>query len=428
MNVKDRRFRIAMLSVHSSPLGKLGSQDTGGMSVYIRELARQLGRIGQRVDIYTRFEKKHQDKEVSLSENVRLIRLDMGDNGPVPKDSLVNYLPLFFDSMESYRSRHHLCYDLIHSHYWLSGRVGVVAQRKWNVPHLVTFHTTGMAKKISCGNENESRFRLIAEKKLAHECDRIIAPTKREKALLSRYYSIPSGKIGLVPCGVNLGRFHPVPQDQARRQLGLEKSGPLILYVGRFAPVKGIERLIDAMIYLRSNYPDLVLMIIGGDGHASSSFHALSRKARKLGIHGSVKFEGRILHDKLPFYYSAADVLAVPSYYESFGLVALESLACGTPVVASRVGAMDSLVQRGKTGAIVDFPGPQRIAHAIDEVIMMLARGLISQESVRGSVMGHGWQKIASAILSEYLAVIQSNGSSTANFRRELGIACGIKY
>jgi len=400
-----------MLSVHSSPLGELGSQDTGGMSVYIRELARELARAGHTIDIYTRDEKRGLSGEVDLSENVRLLHIPIGGNGHLSKDSIYPHLTDFFRALEAYRAMKGLHYDLIHSHYWLSGMVGCMAQRSWNVPHIMMFHTTGMAKRVHCSKEKEHRLRLTAEKRLAHECSRIIAPTRREKYFLHKYFDVPCEKIRLVPCGVDPDVFKPVHRDLARRELGLAHSGPVVLYVGRFAPIKGIDRLMHAVAYFRMYKRDLKLILVGGDGPDSDTSAALMHQARRLGIFDSVIFQGRVPHEVLPVYYSAADALIVPSYYESFGLVALESLACGTPVVASRVGAIDSLVQNGISGEIVDSPNSRNIASALGKVLSHQQSGLFLRTEIRASVLRYAWSNIASAVHDEYAAIFQTDNA-----------------
>jgi D-inositol-3-phosphate glycosyltransferase len=402
-----RPLRIAMLSIHSNPLGELGTEDTGGMSVYIRELSQELGRAGHRVDIYTCAKDGMNGTEQFLSENVRLIHLGLRNNRHVTKSTLVEHLPEVFRSFEGFIQSNPVFYDIIHSHYWISAWVGRLAQERWYVPHVMMFHTTGIAKRIACSQEREPSIRLITEKKLAHACDRIFAPTVREKDLLARYYSVPGEKIGIVPCGVNLERFRPVTRELARRELGLQDIQSLVLYVGRFAPVKGIQRLLAAAGHLRS-YQGLRFMIIGGDGPQAHTFAELSRFARRASVEGMVRFQGRVEHNLLPLYYSAADVLVLPSYYESFGLVALESLACGTPVIATRVGAMDTLIQDGRTGFLLDTPSPYSLALTIKKCIMDSSNGSLSREDIRNHVLSYGWSNIASNVVEEYSTALQS--------------------
>jgi D-inositol-3-phosphate glycosyltransferase len=315
-----------------------------------------------------------------------------------------------FLSLEAYITGNRVCYDLIHSHYWLSGRVGSLAQDRWYAPHVVMFHTTGIAKRVACGQEREPALRLVAEKRLADTSDRVLTATEREKDMLVRYYNVPAEKIGMVPCGVNLERFQPVTRDLARKELGLQDAGFVVLYVGRFAPVKGLDRLMAAAAHLRS-HRGLRFVIIGGDGRQTRLSSELRRLARRASVEEIVRFQGRVEHDLLPLYYSAADVLVVPSYYESFGLVALESLACGTPVIATRVGAMDTLIQDGKTGFLVETPSPRSLASAIERFIAASSEGSMSREEIRASVLGYSWSNVASAIVQEYSAVFQPIGA-----------------
>ena len=395
-----------MLSIHSSPLGELGTGDTGGMSVYIREISRELGRAGHRVDIYTCAGSGRLDSEELLSENVRLIHLSIGNNGHIGKSMLFGYLPEVFLSIEAHMTANSICYDLIHSHYWLSGSVGRLARDRWYVPHIMMFHTTGIAKRMACGQEREPVSRLITERRLAHASDRVLAATESEKNLLMKYYNVPGENIGVVPCGVNLRRFHPVARGLARKELGLHESQFIALYVGRFAPVKGLERFLAAAVHLRF-HRGLRFVIIGGDDQKTRTATELSRLAKRASLGGVVQFRGRIEHDLLPLYYSAADVLVVPSYYESFGLVALESLACGTPVIATRVGAMDTLIQEGRTGFLVDRPSPLSLASAIQNIMVTPSNRSISRDQIRASVLGYGWSDVASAIAREYDTVFR---------------------
>lgn len=401
-----RPLRIAMLSIHSSPLGKLGKGDTGGMSVYIRELSEELGKAGCRVDIYTCASDGSREAELSISENVRLIHLLVGREGHVRKNSLYARLPEVFQSLDAYITSNRLSYDLIHSHYWMSGIVGRLAQNRWSTPHVVMFHTTGMAKRVACGGEREPVHRLISERRLALTSDRIFTATSRERDLLVRYYNAPAEKTRMLPCGVNLERFRPVSRDLARQEVGLRGTGAIVLYVGRFAPVKGLDRLIAAAGHLRSRR-GLEFVVIGGDGPGTDAFTELQRLVRKTSTGSMVRFLGRVEHDLLPLYYSAADVLVVPSYYESFGLVGLEALACGTPVIAGRVGAMDTLIKDGRSGIVLDNPSPHCLADAIERSISAPSWMGASREEIRASVLGYSWNNIASAVLTEYVSVVR---------------------
>jgi len=306
--------------------------------------------------------------------------------------------------LQVFRNRTSLDYDLIHSHYWLSGRVGSWAQEHWKVPHVFMFHTVGAVKNSTAGSEKEPELRTALEKHLAQKCDRILVATDREKDHLVQHYGACAETIGVVPCGVNLDLFRPLDKAVARRQLGLAQDEPVVLYVGRFAPVKGIERLIEAIAYLQ-HHQRLRLLIVGGDGVGAPEYKSFRRLARKLSIQDSVTFIGRIEHDGLPAYYSAADVLAVPSYYESFGLVALESLASGTPVVATKVGAMESILREGETGHVVNHGSPRSIADGIETFISRPHPS--SADEVRASVFKFSWANVAAAMIDEYATVLR---------------------
>jgi D-inositol-3-phosphate glycosyltransferase len=394
-----------MLSIHSSPIGVLGTKNTGGMSVYIRELARHLGIFGHRVDIYTRKNGAPSRQAVDLYDNVRLIHLSAGTRGYVDKLALYYYLSDFSRALEGFKKQQDLRYDLIHSHYWLSGRLGSWLQDRWNIPHIVMFHTLGTVKNIAGVADPEPDLRIATEKKLTRTCDRILAPTRREKENILRYCHTPADKIGVVPCGVNLDLFRPMDRRTARQRLGFGEDGPIVLYVGRFDPIKGIDRLLEAMAYLK-HLQRMRLVIIGGDGPHTPEYQNLKQLSAKFGVQKSVHFVGRIAQQDLPPYYSAADALVIPSYYESFGLVGLESLACGTPVVATRVGAMTRILERGKTGLVVADATPRGLADNIEKIVSNAASPLLSAQAIRASVLKYGWTHVAAAVVNEYATML----------------------
>jgi len=375
-----------MLSIHSSPIGELGTKNTGGMSVYIRELARHLGNFGLRVDIYTRLNGTPHNQLVDLYDNVRLIHLSAGSNGYVHKLALYYYLSDFFKALEAFKNQQALRYDLIHSHYWLSGRLGSWVQDRWNIPHIVMFHTLGIVKNVAGVADREPDLRIATEKKLTQTCDRILAPTDREKENLLKYCHTAADKIGVVPCGVNLELFRPMDKAMARQRLGFGADERILLYVGRFDPIKGIDRLLEAMAHLK-RVKGIRLVIIGGDGPETAEYRRLQKIAVERGIQNSVVFVGRIEQKNLPPYYSAADVLVVPSYSESFGLVGLESLACGTPVVTTDVGAMPYIVREGETGRIVADAAPRSLAHAVETALTGSGFKKLSPAMIRASVL-----------------------------------------
>jgi D-inositol-3-phosphate glycosyltransferase len=398
-----KQLRIAMLSIHSNPLGELGTNDTGGMSVYIRELARELGRRGHRIDVYTRLSNGKHRPAIDLFENVRLVHLGIPHNGNPSRLALYPYLPDFFKSMEEFRSQEGIAYDLIHSHYWLSGRLGSWAQELWNRPHLVMLHTLAEVKNRTGVSRPEPELRIAAENELVETCHRIIAPTGQEKDSLVRYYGVSEQKIGVVPCGVNLDLFHPQEKQACRRQLGFDPDDIILLYVGRFEPLKGIDRLLEALSHLR-DHRRIRLIIVGGDGDEAPDSQFLKKKAINLGMEDKVMFAGRVEQKYLPLYYSSADVLVMASHYESFGLVGLEALACGRPVVSTPVGAMESLIQQSHAGYVVGDTLPRSLAKGIQSAI---TNSTPPADQIHKSVLAYSWTNVAAAILKEYETAIR---------------------
>ncbi len=399
-----KQLRIAMLSIHSNPIGELGTNDTGGMSVYIRELARELGRRGHLIDIYTRLRNGRHQPVIDLFENVRLVHIGIPNNGNLSRLALYPYLSDFFKSMEDFRFHEGIEYDLIHSHYWLSGRLGSWAQEHWDRPHLVMFHTLGEVKNRTAVGRPEPELRIAAEKELVKTCHRILAPTEQEKDSLVRYYGVCEEKIGVVPCGVNLDLFQPQEKQVTRRQLGFDQDDIILLYVGRFEPLKGIDRLLEAIPHL-NNHQRIRLVLVGGDGDEAPESQFLQQKVIDLGIEDKVLFAGRIEQKYLPPYYSSADVLVISSHYESFGLVGLEALACGRPVVSTPVGAMKHLIQQSQAGHVVSDTLPRSLAKGIQSIITNSAQQ--QADEIRESVLAYSWSNVAAAMLREYETTIR---------------------
>lgn len=405
-------LRIAMVSLHSSPLGELGTRDTGGMSVYVRELAGELGRRGHRVDVFTR--RPHgphpgAPRVRPMGPNARLVHLDAAQGEQHDgKLGLYPSLPRFLESLESFRRGEGGRYDLVHTHYWLSGCLGAGAALRWGVPHVVMFHTWGAAKnRAGCG-EDEPALRLAAERELASSCHRVVAPTARERDELVGAGAAPPDRVAVIPCGVDLERFRPLDRVACRRSRGLGGAGPVLLYVGRFAPVKGAGRLLEALARLGPR-PGLRLLLVGGDGPASPEARALEERARALGLAGSVWFRGRVDQGLMPSLYAVADLLVVPSHYESFGLATLEALACGTPVASTRVGVAPDVLDPRVNGAFLD-PDPAAMAAGLDGAVDRALAGAWPRDRVRASVAAYCWPRVADAVEQLYEDVLAEAG------------------
>ncbi|NLI82419.1 MAG: glycosyltransferase family 1 protein [Deltaproteobacteria bacterium] len=394
-------LHIAMFSVHSSPLGRIGNRDTGGMSVYIRQLALEMEKRGHRVDIFTRRQEADVPDMVRLDSRVRLIHLTAGPVRPLSPLDVFPLLPDFLKALERFKNDQDLFYHLIHSHYWLSGRLGAWAAPRWNVPHLFTFHTVGALKNLYCQKDRTEPLRLRMEHQLVKEVDRIIAATQMEKEHLTRHHGISPCRIGVVPCGVDLERFRPLEKRMCRAHLGLRAGEFVIVYVGRLARLKRIDRIIRALAHLRSD-DGIRLMIVGGDGRLTADEIALRRLTQRLRVQDRVTFVGRVEQEKLPVFYNAADVLVLPSEYESFGLVGLEALACGLPVVATRVGGLTTILQEEVNGHLLNDGNPLSIARAIAKLRGTKGLPVFSPQSLRDSIREYSWSNIAAAVLQEY--------------------------
>ncbi len=401
----EKRLRIAMLSVHSCPVGNLGAKDTGGMSVYIRELARELCKQGHMVDVYTRVHDPADPQIIDLGEGARLIHIKAGQEMDIHKLALYSYLPDFACNMERYRKDNDLQYDLVFSHYWLSCWVGKYLQMWWRVPHITMFHTLGAIKNVIGIGEEEPELRIVTEGEAIRDSHRIIASTEREKDDITHYYGATSEKIGVVPCGVNRELFKPGDKQAARQKLDMNDD-KILLFVGRIDPLKGIEQLLEAVSYLKDT-DSLRLVIIGGDDD-EDAVSWLKEMTEKLDITERVTFHGLVKHHELPIFYNAANVTVVPSYYESFGLVGLESLACGTPVVTTDVGDMSNVIRQGENGYVVPDNDPQELA---DKIGIMLSRpdNLESAQVIRESIKRYDWSNIAEAITGELHRVLEQD-------------------
>jgi D-inositol-3-phosphate glycosyltransferase len=395
--------RVAMLSFHSSPLAIPGkSRDAGGMNVYVRELSSYLGRQGLSVDVFTRWTDPGLPQIIDLDAHARLIHVPAGPIAPRPKDELISYTDIFTDGVDYFSVAHRLNYDVIHSHYWLSALVGQKLTQRWDVPHLAMFHTLARLKKAARPEENEPDIRIAHEQFLLDHLDHIVVATDDERRQIADLYGVSHASIDTIPCGVDLDRFTPTGREEARvvlaSQLGITATTPLIVFVGRLEPLKGANLLIDALAGMQT---DAALVLVGG--HASDPQRdVLAAQAASCGVSDRVHYVDAVSHDALPLYYRAADVLAIASHYESFGMTAVEAMACGTPVIAPAVGGLPFIVQSHTNGFLVAKRTPALFAHYLDKILS--DRGLYERLSslTRTSVLRFGWDKVAEAIACLY--------------------------
>ncbi|NMC46062.1 MAG: glycosyltransferase family 1 protein, partial [Chloroflexi bacterium] len=370
-------MNIALISYHTCPLATLGGKDTGGMNVYVRDLTRYLGEMGVHADVFTRSQDEHVPHVLhDLGCGNRIVHIPAGPETPLPKDELYRHLDTFTTNIQDFAEQKNIHYDVIHSHYWLSGLAGLKLREKWNVPVMHMFHTLAHLKNQIARSpaEMEGELRIASEKKIVEDADALIAATPIEKEQLLAYYDADPEKITVLPPGVDLKRFYPIPQDEAKAVIGIPSNEKVILYVGRIEPLKGIDNLLKAIAFLRkadalTACPHYVA-IIGGDPDKprellDQEMRHLQDLNRRLGLDDMVVFLGKKDQDSLPYYYSASEVVVMPSHYESFGMVALESMACGTPVIATRVGGLQQLVQDGITGLSVPDDDPRSLSEQL---------------------------------------------------------------
>lgn len=399
--------RIAMISVHTSPLAPMGGKKTGGMNVYIRELAQELGARGIAVDIFTRRTSAQEpDIDEHLGKNVRVIYLTAGGVQALQPDDVYPHLSQFTARLMAFATLHHLHYDMVYSHYWLSGWVAQKLKEAWGTPFVQMFHTLGQMKEritrtnvLAMNNE-----RIQTEMRIIEWADRIIAATPAEQTQLLWLYRAKKRKIEIVPPGVNVERFHPISQQEARCQLGFEACH-VLLFVGRIEPLKAVDSILQALAIVKQQTPHLIqnlcFAIVGGNPNEQDpEIASLKRLSDELGVQDLVTFVGAKDQTQLPLYYAAASAVIMPSDYESFGMVALEAMASGTPVIASQVGGLAYVVRDGETGYHVPSRQPYALA---DRIQRLLSDKQKSQEMGRTASLvaqEYAWSNIADRLLA----------------------------
>jgi D-inositol-3-phosphate glycosyltransferase len=413
-------LRVAVLSVHTCPLAALGGKETGGMNVYVRELVRELARMRVRADIFTRSQNPAIPRVVAVAEEVRVVHLPAGPQAPMAREKVYEHLDEFVDGVEAFRIGGGIEYDLIHAHYWLSGSVGLTLRECWGVPLVQMFHTLGRLKNDATRDaaDREPDLRIAEEARIVAAADRIVAATAVERGHLATHNPADTSRIAVIPCGVDTGLFAPGDQAAARAALGLDER-PRLLYVGRLAPIKGLDTLLDGMARLRAVDHRAQLCIVGGDADEPLDGHEGELRARlsRLGLGDAVMFVGPQPQERLRAWYVAADATVLPSYYESFGMVALEAMACGSPVVASRVGGLQTTVRDRVTGLLVPDHDPVALAEALGRVLDDAdLRWRLGREGVRWAVQ-HRWPCVAEAVCREYAALVDLAASHLAAAR-----------
>lgn len=404
--------RVAMISMHTSPLHQPGTGDAGGMNVYVVELSRRLAARGVEVEVFTRSTSADLPPVDDVEAGVVVRHVVAGPYGELGKEDLPGQLAVFSRELlrieaEQPPGR----YDVVHGHYWLSGQVGALARDRWGVPLVQSLHTLAKVKNaaLADGDQAEPTTRLVGEQQVVDAADLLIANTRSEaRQLVARYGADPE-RVQVVHPGVDLELFTPRDRLAARRDVGLPEDGHVVVFAGRLQPLKGPDVLVRALAALVDADPSLrvpgrlVVAVIGGEsGSGGGGAGALPDLVRSLGLDGLVRFVPTVPQAELARWYAAASMVCVPSYNESFGLVAIEAQACGTPVVATATGGLTTAVEDGGGGLLVPGHDPRDWAESIGSLLRDDARRRVMGVAARRHASGFGWDATAAGTLSAY--------------------------
>ncbi|NBX70691.1 MAG: D-inositol-3-phosphate glycosyltransferase [Actinobacteria bacterium] len=409
--------RIAILSIHTSPLHQPGFGDSGGMNVYIAETAKRIAARGIDVEIFTRATTAADPEVVEFVPGVKVRHIPAGPFEGLSKEELPAQLcAVTAGLLRAEAAKDIGFYDLIHSHYWLSGQVGWIAKERWGVPLVHTMHTMARVKNaaLAAGDSPEPAVREIGEEQVVAIADYLVANTEQEASELIELYHADPSRVRVINPGVDLDVFIPGDKTLARKALGIASDSKVLLFVGRIQPLKAPDVLLKAAAELLKRDPDmrkdLVVAICGGpSGSGLDEPDALHRLAAELGISDVVRFVPPINRQNLVTWFQAADLCAVPSHSESFGLVALEAQACGTPVVATRVGGLTTTVAAGSSGLLVDGHDPADWATAISQVLSDKDLAATLQQGAISHAAKFGWDRTTDELLEVYQHAVSGN-------------------
>ncbi len=402
-------MRIAMISMHTSPLEQPGSGDAGGMNVYVLNTARQLARRGIEVDVFTLATRPSQGEIVEVEEGLRVINIVAGPYEGLSKEELPTQLAAFAGGMITFARCFDLDYDVIHSHYWLSGQVGWLLRDLWEVPLVHTAHTLAAVKNAhrTADDTQESEARRICEQQIVDNADLLVVNTAQETQDLIEHYDAPPERIVVVSPGADTELFTPGTDrntERSRRLLGIPLHTKVVAFVGRLQKFKGPEVLVRATAELikRDPFRNVRVIFCGGPSGANATPETYQNLARELGVERYVRFIAPRPPAELVAVYQAADIVAVPSYNESFGLVAVEAQASGTPVIAARVGGLPIAVDDGETGLLVDNHDPEAWADALEQLLDNDERRIAMGEAAVDHAQNFSWAAAATQLEAIY--------------------------
>lgn len=364
--------RIALISEHASPLATLGGTDSGGQNVYVAEVARHLAKMGYEIDVFTRRDSPLLPQVVLYSAGVRVVHIDAGPAIQMPKETLLPYMDEFAEQMVAFIGNSPAPYDLVHANFFMSGYVAIILKKALGLPFVVTFHALGKVRRVHQGNSDQfPATRSAIEKHVMQEAAAIIAECPQDRTDLLTLYGADEDKIVIIPCGVNPAEFYPVPKHIARARIGVAADSRIVLQLGRMVPRKGIETTIRGFSELvHTHQVKAQLLIVGGDSAdpdpgITPEVGRLQQIASECRVTQDVKFIGARPRQELKYYYSAANAFVSTPWYEPFGITPLEAMACGTPVIGSKVGGIKYTVQDGKTGFLVPPESPAELGNKL---------------------------------------------------------------
>ena len=413
------RKRVALISVHGDPAIEIGKEEAGGQNVYVRHVGEALAHQGWQVDMFTRRVSPDQSAIVNHTKHCRTIRLTAGAQAFIPRDELFEYLPEFIQAFLAFQKQLETPYSLIHSNYWLSSWVGMQLCKKLSLPQVHTYHSLGAVKyKAVSTIPLIAKTRLEVEKTCLETVDCVVATSPQEREHMRSLVS-SRGRIDVIPCGTKIDHFGTVARADARHTLGIMPDEKVVLYVGRFDHRKGIETLVRAVERCHTRATETVRLIIGGGsrpGHSDGDERdRIESIVAELGIKSLTQFTGRLSQDELPTYYAAADVAVVPSHYEPFGLVTIEAMACGTPVIGSDVGGLQFTIVPEETGLLAPPKDDAAFAAAIDRILLNPDwRNQLGQAARARVETAFSWDGVATQLSALYETLLEESSQAAA--------------
>lgn len=408
-----------MVSYHTCPLASEEGKETGGMNVYVLELSRKLAALGHTVDVFTRSQDVENPPIVQVMENFRVIHIPAGPQDNIPKKAMIDYIPEFVENVLDFCRVENLKYDVMHCHYYMSGIAGISLQKSWStqgytVPIISTFHTLALMKNLVARGEleKEDKVRIDAELEIVKASSAVIAPSESDASYLEYLYDANPERTSVIPPGVDTKVFRPIEKSEARSFVQADKDEKIVMFVGRIEPLKGIDMLMYAIKVVNHDNHDnpdlrLKLYIVGGDISQdinlwSAELQKLEQLRKVLRIPEVVKFVGQKQQHELVYYYNAADIVVMPSHYESFGMAALEAMTCGVPVITTNVTGISSLIDERKKALLTSVNNPLLLASQIEHLLTNPKTHAEISAELKEKVVNLGWENVAEQVTEVY--------------------------